>query len=252
MSRLFISTVILLTFLNVSSASADEVTIATGHTIIKRILDPVRNAFRERTGIDIHIFFNDPVPALAELEKGNVDAAGASLSLETWLELAKKGGVAVKDSGAYNSYVPVTEKLMIVVNAGNRVKELSKEQLKGVFTGKIHNWKEVGGNDMPILVVWPSVSSGALVIFKTTIMDNETLIENVFDVETIADTPDAIAATPEAIGIITGIGTGTDDGIKEIAPAIERPLTFIFKEKHSPNLQKLLDFLRGEGKLYIK
>ncbi|NTV50165.1 MAG: solute-binding protein [Geobacteraceae bacterium] len=249
MSRLFISTAIFLTLLSAASASADEVKIATGHTIIKRILDPVRSAFREKTGIDIHIFFNDPVPALAELERGNADAAGASLSLEKWLELAKREGVAVKDPAAYNSYVPATEKLMIMVNSGNRIKALSKEQLKGVFTGKILNWKEVGGDDAPILVVWPSVSSGALVIFKATIMDNEPLVKDVFDVETIADTPDAIAATPEAIGIVTG--TETEPGIKEIAPATERPLTFIYKGKPSPNLQKLLDFLRSEGKLYI-
>ncbi len=250
MNRLFISTAILLALLTSSAACADEVKIATGHTIIKRVIEPVRSAFRDKTGIDIHIFYNDPLPALAELEKGNVDAAGASLPLEAWLEMAKKGGVAVKEIGTYNSYVPVTEKLMIMVNAGNRVKALSKEQLKGVFTGKIRNWKEVGGDDAPILVVWPSVSSGALVVFKARVMDNETLIKDVYDVETIADTPDAIAATPEAIGIVTE--TGTEAGIKEIAPAIERPLTLAYKGKPSPNLQKLLDFLKGEGTLYIK
>ncbi|NTW98376.1 MAG: solute-binding protein [Geobacteraceae bacterium] len=250
MSRVFISTAILLALLVASSACANEVTIATGHTIIKRVIDPVRSPFREKTGIDIHVFYNDPLPALAELEKGNVDAAGASLSFDQWLELAKAAGVGVKDPGAYDSYVPVTEKLRIMVNTENQVKTLSKEQLKGVFTGKIRNWKEVGGNDAPILVVWPSVSSGALAVFKTIIMNNDALVKDVFDIETIADTPDAIAATPEAIGIITG--AETEPGIKEIAPAIERPLTFIYKKIPSPNLHKLLDFLSAEGMFYIK
>lgn len=252
MSRLFISTVILLALLNASSASADEVTIATGHTIIKRILDPIRCAFKDKTGLDLKIIYSDPTHSFAELEKGTVDIAGMSLPLEDWIELAKKGGVAIKDTGAYTSYIPVTEKLMIVVNEGNRVKTLSKTQLKEVFTGKIHNWKDVGGDDAPILVVWPSVSSGAMIVFMNKILDNEPLTKAVYDVGTIAETADAVASTLEAIGIITGSKSETGTETKEIAPAIERPLTLVYKKKPSPNLQKLLDFLHSEGKLYIK
>lgn len=250
MKRVFLLIAILITLFTVSAACADEVKIATGHTFIKRVFDPIKSSFRDKTGIDIKIIYNDPVPALAELEKGGVDAAGASLALEEWLEKGRKEGLPVKDTGTYTSYVPVTEKLMIVVNAENRAKGLSKEQLKGIFTGRIRNWNEVGGDDAPILVVWPSISSGALILFNARIMDDEPLTKTVYDVESIADTPDAIAATPEAIGIVTG--TTAEKGLKEIAPAIERPLTLVFKGKPAPNLQKLLDFLKGEGKRYIK
>ena len=250
MKRTFASIGILLTLLCASTACADEVRIATGHTFIRRVFDPVKSAFRDKTGIDIAILFRDPIPALAELEKGGVDAAGASLALEEWLELGRKAGVPVKELAGYSSYVPVTEKLMMVVNAGNRVTALSKEQLKSIFTGRTVNWREVGGDDAPILVVWPSVSSGALIIFKSRILDNEPLTKIVYDVESMGDAPDAIAATPEAIGIVTGSAAG--NGIKEIAPAIERPLTLLYKGKAAPNLQKLLDFLKGEGKRYLQ
>lgn len=187
---------------------------------------------------------------MTELEKGGVDAAGASMTIEDWLNVADKEGVAVKEIGAYGSYVPAVEKLMIMVNAGNGIKTLSKEQLKGIFTGEVVNWKDVGGNDAPILVVWPSLSSGALVIFRTRILDNMPITKKIYDVESIADTPDAIAATPEAIGIVTG--TKAEKGLKEIAPPIERPLTLLYRKKPSQNMQKLLDFLKGEGKQYLK
>ena len=234
----------------ISAAYADEVKIATGHTFITRVFDPVRSAFKSKTGIDIRIFFNDPVSSLAALEKGSVDVAGASLTLEDWLETAGTMGVPVSEKEAYNYYVPVVEKVMIVVNAENRVKTLSKEQLKKIFTAKTVNWKDVGGDDTPVLVVWPSVSSGALIMFKAKIMDNEAVTKAVYDVESMADISDAVAATPEAIGIVTGIKT--EKGIKEIAPAIERPLTLAYKGKPAPNLQKLLDFLMDEGKKFIK
>lgn len=233
------------------AADTAEVKIATGHTFIKRVFDPIRSAFRDKTGIDISILFNDPLPALAELENGHVDAAGASLTLENWLDLARKAGIPVKEKGAYTSIVPIHEKSMIMVHKSNRVPLLSKEQLKGIFTNKIQNWKEVGGDDAPILIVWPTVSSGAIILFKARVMDNEPLTaQSVYDVESMADVPEAIAATPEAIGIITGTTAGT--GLKEIAPALERPLTLVYKGKPSPNLQKLLDFIQAEGKNHIK
>lgn len=250
MKRILLSVCTIATLLSASTVRAAELKIATGHTFIKKVFDPVKTAFRNKTGIDITIHFNDPVPALAELEKGNVDCAGASLTLEKWLALAEKSGVPVKNIGAYTSYVPIIEKSTIVVNAGNRVKTLSNEQLKGIFTGRIQNWNEVGGEDSPILVVWPSVSSGAVIVFTTSVLDNEPLTKTFYDVESMADTPEAIRSTPEAIGIVTG--SIVEAGLKEVAPAIERPLTLVFKEKPAPDLQKLLDFLKGEGKQHIK
>ncbi|MHB8056890.1 MAG: substrate-binding domain-containing protein [Desulfuromonadaceae bacterium] len=250
MKRIILSITMLLTLSGASAARAVEIRIATGHTFIKKVFDPVRCAFKDKTGIDIKIIYDDPVPALAELEKGNVDAAGASLALEEWLMQAKKAGVPVREAGAYTSYIATTEKVMIVVNDGNRVKTLSKEQLKDIFTGRTLNWKEVGGDDAPILAVWPSVSSGALIVFRSKIMDNAPTTKAVYDVESMADTPDAVAATPEAIGVVTA--SKVPNGTKEVAPAIERPLSLVYKGVPSPNLQKLLDFLKGEGKSYIK
>ena len=242
--------IFLLLLSGIAIAAAEEVRIAAGYTFIKAVFNPIRSAFRDKTGIDITIVYNDPAPALAELEKGVVDAAGASLPLEQWLELADKNGMPVKKAGVYNSHVAISEKLMIMVHVQNRVKGLSKEQLRGIFSGRIRNWKEVGGDDAPVLVVWPTLSSGALITFKDIIMGTASITKTVYDVESIADTPDAIAVTPEAIGVVTG--PGIPKGLKEIAPAMERPLTLLYKGKPTPNLQKLLDFLNGEGKQYLK
>ena len=42
--------------------------------------------------------------------------------------------------------------LAVVVNPANKVTDLTREQLEDIFTGKIKNWKEVGGEDMKIVV----------------------------------------------------------------------------------------------------
>jgi phosphate transport system substrate-binding protein len=81
-------------------------------------------------------------------------------------------------------------------------------------------------------------------------MENEPITKTVYDVGTINDTPGAISGTPEAIGIVNH-GT-TEKGLKEVAAPLERPLTLVYKGTPSANLQKLLDFLKGEGKQYFK
>lgn len=236
--------------LSASLSIADEVKIATGPTFIKAIFDPIRVPFKAKTGLDIKILAGGPVPSIGELEKGNADAAGASLALDAWLEVAKKANVPVKEIGAYTTYIPMSEKATLMVNSANKVNSLSKEQLKQIFSGKFQNWKEVGGDDAPILVVWPGLSSGALALFEAKIMDKEPVTKNVYDVATMNEVAGAIAGTVEAIGIVSG--STTEKGVKEIAAPLERPLTLAYKGKPSANLQKLLDFLQQDGQQYFK
>lgn len=242
-------TALFLTFF-VSLSIAEEIRIATGQTFINAIFDPIRTPFKAQTGIDIRILVGAPAPALGELEKGNVEVAGASLPLDIWLDLSKKAGIAVKDISVYTTYSPLTEKGLVMVNNENKITALSKEQLKGIFTGKILNWNEVGGDDAPILIVWPTLSSGSLALFQSQILDNEPVTKSVLDVETMSDIPDAIAGSAEAIGIVNADTTRI--GIKQVAPSIERPLTLAYKGKPSANLQKLLDFLKQDGKQYFR
>ena len=64
--------------------------------------------------------------------------------------------------------------IAIFVHEKNPVKNLSKEQLKGIFTGKITNWKEVGGKDAKITAVteFKTGGRGTLKIFKELILRN--------------------------------------------------------------------------------
>ena len=60
--------------------------------------------------------------------------------------------------------------LSVYVNNDNPVKELSLEQLEGIFTGKTKNWKEVGGKDAPITVYSRENSSGTYEFFKEHVL----------------------------------------------------------------------------------
>ena len=59
-----------------------------------------------------------------------------------------------------------TDALSVIVNPANPVSELTIVQLSAIYTNQITNWKEVGGNDIPIVVMARDTNSGTHVFFK--------------------------------------------------------------------------------------
>jgi len=96
------------------------------------------------------------------------DIAGASRApSKDELELAKLRGVDLNDNviGAYS--------VAVVVNAGNPVTSLSKEQVRDIFTGVIQNWKDVGGPDAAIQLYIRDPISGTYLGFRELAMENK-------------------------------------------------------------------------------
>jgi phosphate transport system substrate-binding protein len=88
-------------------------------------------------------------------EKNYADTAGVSL-IETPIAL---------------------DALVIIVNHENPVTSLSIKQIQDIYTGKITNWKEVGGNDAPINPYVRNTDSGSQVLFESLVMKNLDIID---------------------------------------------------------------------------
>jgi phosphate transport system substrate-binding protein len=67
-------------------------------------------------------------------------------------------------------YKVALDGLSVYVNEGNPVKELAVAQIGDIFTGKIKNWKEVGGPDAPITLYSRENSSGTYEFFKENVL----------------------------------------------------------------------------------
>jgi phosphate transport system substrate-binding protein len=90
-----------------------------------------------------------------------------------------------------------------VVNNNVKVKDLSTEQLKGIFSGKITNWKEVGGDSADIVVITRAFGSGTRVNYQSKALDGGDITKkakNYKEVGSSGDMKTAVATTPNAIG----------------------------------------------------
>ncbi|MGY8672381.1 MAG: phosphate ABC transporter substrate-binding protein [Verrucomicrobiia bacterium] len=99
-------------------------------------------------------------------------------------------------------YKVALDGLSVYVNEKNPVKALNTAQLKGIFTGKITNWKQLGGKDAPIVLYSRENSSGTYEFFKKSVLEGA-------DYAARAQTMPGTAAVLQAVGKdLNGIGYG--------------------------------------------
>jgi phosphate transport system substrate-binding protein len=101
----------------------------------------------------------------SSLISGTCDIAMSSRNIkEKEIALAKLKGINP------NEIKVALDGLTVVVNPANPVTKLTLDQLAGIFTGKISDWKEVGGNDGKIVILSREVNSGTHVYFKEHVL----------------------------------------------------------------------------------
>lgn len=92
--------------------------------------------------------------------------------------------------------------LAVIVNPANRVSKLTREQLEAVYRGKITNWKELGGDDMKIIVYSRETSSGTYEFFKESVLKNKNYMSSVLAMPATGAIIQSVAQTKGAIGYV--------------------------------------------------
>lgn len=102
---------------------------------------------------------------LSSLISGTCDIAMSSRNIkEKEVALAKQNGIDP------NEIKVALDGLAVVVNPANTKDKLTIEQLAAIFTGRITNWKDLGGKDEKIVVLSREVNSGTHVYFKEHVL----------------------------------------------------------------------------------
>lgn len=148
---------------------------------------------------------------IAALINGTVDIANASRQIKSE-ELA----AAEANGGEPVEFVIARDAIAVIVNPENPVNELTLQQISDIYSGKINNWLEVGGEDRPIVRLSRETNSGTHVYFLEEVLrlgqdDNKTL----FSRDTLLlPSSEGISAeireNPNAIGY-DGLGYVTPD-----------------------------------------
>jgi phosphate transport system substrate-binding protein len=140
---------------------------------------------------------------VASLLNGTIHIANSSRELkDSELEKAKESGIEPK------IYEVALDGIAIIVHPENKVDSLTIEQISGIFTGKITNWKQIGGSDLPITLYGRENSSGTYEFFKEHVLGKDAA-GTPQDYATSTQVLQGTAALGEAVARdIKGIGYG--------------------------------------------
>lgn len=236
--------------LSVTMATAAEIKLGGGGASVATVFNPVKAPFEKATGNNLIILQSTPKDGLKQLWKGDLEVAVTAVGLDGMIAGAAKDGVVI-DKASLQTVEIGTNKTVVLLHPSNPVSALTKDQMKGLFTGKITNWKEVGGKDAPVLVVWGKNSPGQNALFTKVILDGEKIAAENLETTDYKGIKDTVATNPEALGI-DPLGM-VDDSVKAIKPSPEAnsPILLITKGAPSAPVKQLIDFIKTSGKKYI-
>lgn len=194
---------------------------------------------------------------LAALIDGTTDLAQASrkIKMDEKLKLQEAGVT-------YKEVIAAYDALAVVVNPSNSISQLTREQLEGIFTGKIKNWKEVGGADMKIIVYSRETSSGTYEFFKEHVLNKKNFASDVLSMPATGAIIQSVSQTKGAIGYVglayvdknvKALNVSYDKGKKYIGPSMEtaknktypiiRPLYYYYSTKVEKSVKPFISFV---------
>ncbi len=232
--------------------AAEEIKVGGGGASIATVFKAIGAPFEKASGISLVTLQSTPKNGLIDLMSGAVDLATAAVPLEGMIKGAEKDGVKIEVSSLETRRI-ATNRTVLFVHPSNSVQSLTREQIKAIFTGKVGNWKEVGGSDTPILIAWGKLSPGQNGQFVKEMLDGEAIGKEVLETTDYAGIKDTVAATPEAVGIDPLALGANDPSVKVIrtVPPLTSDIIVLTKGKPSAKVQKLLSFIAGEGGKYL-
>jgi len=238
---------------------AQEVTVAGSTTVQKRILEPGAAGLKSATGIDVKVQGSGTGKGMIALFEGKVPAAAASETLEEAVgsaqKAAKEAEKTISVPGNLQFHEITKDVIVVIVNKDNAVSALSKEQLKDINSGKVKNWKEVGGADLPIKVVTSHAGSATRAVFQKQVMDGAEYIAGATEARTTREEIAEVSRDTGAIGAVSeGFFAQNPSKAKTVkAPVISRPLALVTKGEPTPEVKKIVDFFKSpEGKALIQ
>lgn len=112
-----------------------------------------------------------------------------------------EAGPEYKDKGLVDHVVAIAP-FALIVNKDVNVDNVTKQQAADIFTGKITNWKELGGKDQKIVVVHRPDSSGSRALVKKIVLDGKEFTKDGVTQESSGAMATTVSSTSGAIGYV--------------------------------------------------
>lgn len=188
-----------------SSALAVNLVIKGSTTVLPIAQKVVEAYMKENPDVNISLSGGGSGNGIKAIIDGTTDVANSSRFIkDKEVKLAVENGVfPVPFAVAYDCIIPV-------VHPSNPIKNLTMDQLKQIYEGKIKNWEDIGGPDMRITVISRDTSSGTYEVWEEKVMEKARVYPGALLQASNGAVVQAISKNKNAIGYV-GIGYLSDE-----------------------------------------
>lgn len=193
-----------------------------------------------------------------------VNQLGSSAGIKDAINGTVEIGISSRDLKEKELETGVSEKaiaydgMAVIINKENSVKDLTMEQVKDIYTGKITNWKDVGGEDSEIVLVSREDGSGTRDAFQEIVgFDSEQLSPKAQISDGSGSIKTMVSGNKNAIGYISfsyvddSVKAVNIDGVEPTAEKVKdktyklsRAFLLVYKEENlNDNSRKFIDFI---------
>ncbi|MCW1838314.1 MULTISPECIES: phosphate ABC transporter substrate-binding protein [Bacillus] len=210
--------------------ASGSITISGSSAMQPLVLAAAEKFMDKHPKADIQVQAGGSGTGLSQVSEGSVQIGNSDVFAE------EKDGI---DAKALKDHKVAVVGMAAAVNPEVGVKDITKEELKKIFTGKIKNWKELGGKDQKITLVNRPDSSGTRATFVKYALDGATPAEGITE-DSSNTVKKLIAETPGAIGYLAfsyltdnKITPLSIDGVKPEESNVESGKYTIWAYEHS-------------------
>lgn len=258
--------VMLLSAISLITSAAVAQKLKGSDTVLPLAQKEAENYIKKNKTANVIVTGGGSGVGLSALMDGTTDIAMASrkIKLDEKMKMQQAGKTVVEKTVAWDA-------LAVIVNPKNNVSQLTRQQLEDIFTGKITNWKQVGGADLKIVVYSRETSSGTYEFFKESILKHKNYMSSVLSMPATGAIIQSVGQTPGAIGYVGLAYLNKDvkplkvsyDGKTFVEPTfanaknksypVVRPLYFYYVKKDEAKVKPFVDYvMSAEGQNTVK
>lgn len=190
---------------NQSTAEVSGKVSASGSTALLPLLKPAQEEFHKmHDKVTVNIAGGGSFTGMNQVAEGTVEIGNSDVALPA----------EFKDKGIVDHKVVVLP-FVFITNKDVSVDNLTAEQAVGILTGKITNWKEIGGQDQAITIIHRSKSSGSRATITETVLKGASFTDQAVIQDSNGAVKAAIANTPGALGYVDA--PYADDSVKTLS-----------------------------------
>ncbi len=211
-----------------ATADLQGTVTASGSTALLPLLKPAQEEFQKKhPKVTVNIAGGGSFTGMNQVASGAVNIGNSDVSITP----------EYKDKGLVDFQVAVAP-FVFITNPDVTVDNLTQQQYVDIFTGKITNWKEVGGKDEKITIIHRAKSSGSRATIAEVVLKGAAFTDNAVIQDSNGAVRAAIASTPGAIGYVDAayadntVKTLAFNGVKYSADAVANGQYPVYAYEH--------------------